>query len=302
MDENRPLPPEPKFPPPPSKPPLPNPKPPELKNKQAPHRRFTRRRKDVYVSDSDSDPEDMQNGCAAEKPATLTNRPKLPLPNVNEASTFVDPFEDDAHMYDSAEVMPTEKRVGGTGTVNGNTLPLPERTSKIDSRPGYENVEAEPSYDQNPTLPPRNTMHTQSSDVPALPPRQSPKKFANSNHTQELPSSQHLKSTPPPSKPLPTPPTKSKPAGPTLPPKLPSAGQRQNAFPLSPPSNFSPKLALKTNLKRTALQLPSKLDQMSELSNVLSNRNAARASGEMFPPPPPVALKKNHWKQQPRNY
>ena len=248
----------------------------------------------MYVSDSDSDTDDMQNDMPAN---SVPSRQKQP--HANEARAPVDPFKDDSHMYDSAEVVPAKKSKGGGGAAvgisNGDTSLL-DRTSKLDSLPRYENVEVEPSYDENPTLPPRNSNTiAPSSDAPALPPRQSPKKFATSNHIPDLPS-HHLKSTPPSphSKPLPTPPAKPKPAGPTLPPKLPSPGQRQNFPPSS--SSFSPKLALKRTAQHQQ-QLPPKIDQMSELSNVLSNRNAVRASGEMFPPPPPVALKKNHWKQ-----
>lgn len=305
MDETRPLPPEPKFPPPPSKHPLPSPKPPDSKNKKTHPKRFIRNRKDVYVSDSDSDTDEIQSNNEERQSILLPNRQKVQY--TIEANAAADPYDVDAHVYDSAEVVPARIRAGKRGgacvkeEVTNFVNPPTETAVRYKS---YENMETELSYDENPTLPPRsncapiNDSRAPINGSPALPPRHSPKK--SSNKVQDIPSHKIA-----PNKALTAPPTKHKP-GPTPPPKLPSAGQRAN--------NFSTVLAPKTNPKRTMQQPPSKLDQLSELSSVLSNRNLARGSGneafpqlrgagEIPPPLPPVMLKKNHWKQVgPRNY
>lgn len=270
-EKTRPLPrpPEPKFPPPPSKPPPPDPKPPDLKNKQ-PKKRVARRRKDVYVSECDSDSESNSEG---KSPLVMPSQPRTPYLNITPVAVE-DLFKDDAHMYDSAEgALPG--KVGGKGSCAKEVVHA-NSTFETAKQKRYENVppaglESEPSYDENPNLPPR-IDHAPIDESPALPPRLD---IAQTNHV-----SAHKNA---PNKKLPMPPVRQKP-GPTPPPKLPCAAQRSsNMQPGSPKTN----LGWPTSSSKLDNQ-----DQLAELSSILSNRR--RGCDETFPP---VLLKKPHWKR-----
>lgn len=285
-------PPEPKCPPPPSKPPLPDPKPPDLKNKNklAP-KRFVRRRKDVYVADSDSDT-DSQSKTEERPPILLPSQQgvgKVPYNNIMVAPPIDDLFriEDDEHMYDSAEIVPPKKsgtKVNMREVVKIGSPParIPEAAHAVGSPEAvtskqYQNVALEsnePSYDENPNLPPRPDR-TPIDISPALPPRP--------EHTVKdtFPNHAHKK--------LPAPPIKIK-CGPVAFPKSPSAGPATNAngYPGSP----------KTRTGRPVPpSKPGKLDQMLELNSILSHRNTARIlSGETLSSSPPVVHRKPQWK------
>lgn len=196
------VPPEPANPPPPSKPPCPEPKPQTLKSvpaaKKNIKKQFSRRRRDVYIPDSESD---------EEPPSPPTTQPpvSVPLPGAAAAASQKakkPPYanleiNDDEHMYDEAEVPEEAKQRArkmlfvqrdpgpppfsppSTSSSSAEPPPppsvAPPPASRVRSQ--YQNVEADvtsavldPPYDQNPSFPPLKT-YPPYEDAPVLPPR-----------------------------------------------------------------------------------------------------------------------------------
>lgn len=308
----KPLPPEPKTLPPPSKPPFPEPKPPALKNmKKKPT--FSRQRKDVYVAESSSDSDNDDNGDGAT--LSLPSRSNVPMgtkkpPYINlnvgppgedvnmRPPGVVDAVDVGEHVYDTAEVPEEAKRrarktlkveevIGRTGSSGSHHHVSPPPSSQNGTSPllprGYQNVEPDPSYDENPTLPPR--AHPPSyEDAPNLPPRHQISDSSNMHIKPPLKKKAGQPLPPPKQKVGPTPPPKFPPTTP-----LPPAATPKSSFVATPPT---------TKRKAGPPPLPGKPDkhsncsgQLSELSQVLSNRNAR---GGQFTPP---MNKKSSWKR-----
>ena len=163
------------------------------------------------------------------------------------------------------------KKKGASHQIEDNVEPLHPGRPSIK----YQNVNKEPCYDENPSLPPPPPSHPPPSEPPSLPPRH-----------EQLEVSHNQEEQPPPKKlPKVLKPLKPK-VLPATPPKLPS--QKPNAS------------AVKSNSKKIAPVPPAKPDavkQMSELNAVLSNRNTRGGGAGGVPGAPPVAQKKPHRKR-----